>query len=215
MVFISSVFEGRVSQFHQGAAAAEWRRVVCLWNQRFQPLLSHLQGKHAKHYDQRGAELVPKSPTWSHYNSAHTLFLLSAEFHGFGGGEAKRWTWMDDAHVSAGPPSASLSLRALWHSHTQKQLTTDAYDLVQMSESENESCPDALEQVCLRRVPKFHQGKQQDARVKMRFNDLRKSSTGGELKHRDVVKRYTWGGRSRDIDILGSRWPKKTKTIKV
>lgn len=77
MLFISSVSEGRVSQFHQGAAAAEWRRVVCLWNQRFQPLLSHVQGKHAKHYD-RGGDWCRKIQP-GHITTVHTHFFYEVQ----------------------------------------------------------------------------------------------------------------------------------------
>lgn len=45
-IALISVSEGRVSQFHQGPAAAEWGHVVCLWDKCFQPLLSDLQGKY-------------------------------------------------------------------------------------------------------------------------------------------------------------------------
>ena len=103
IIFISSGSEGRVSQFHQSAAAAEWRCVVCLWNQRFQPLLSDLQGKHAKptaprrqnqHWKicmRQHAFLLPHTHTHTHFYYEVLWWFWVCE--------VKRWMWMDDAHV--------------------------------------------------------------------------------------------------------------------
>lgn len=118
MLFISSVSEGRVSQFHQGAAAAEWRRVVCLWNQRFQPLLSHLQGKHAKHYD-RGGIGAEKSNLVTLQQCTHT-FSMKCRISWF-------WGWWSEAmdvdgwRSCLGRPSfcISISTCTLTFSHTK------------------------------------------------------------------------------------------------
>lgn len=167
--------------------------------------------------------------TWSHYNSAHThkhthfppftththtstITCSIVEFHGFGvvkWSNGRGWKTL----LSQQALLLYLDLYVHFGRLTQKSWCIRIGSDASVLKSILSRCVSTSLSETGSKIPSREAARPM-AHVKMRFNDLQKASTGGELMYRNVMKGYTRGGRSRDIDILGSRSPKRQKQSK-